>query len=200
VSSWGIARTILRNEGIRGLYYGGVITSIRDSVGYGFYFYSYELSRRLLSSPGDDDGSGAKWKVLLYGGIAGVITWASIFPLDVVKTRVQTQDYPYTAAAVARSSSSSASSLLGEEGRALLGLGRDRDGSTDLRRAVDKPIDRRRGAIAIARQAYREQGLAVFFRGLGLCTVRGFVVSAVQFFVYEWVMELLHQGRRSTTL
>jgi len=30
--------------------------------------------------------------------------------------------------------------------------------------------------------------------------VRGFVVSAVQFFVYEWVMELLNQGRRSTTL
>jgi hypothetical protein len=28
--------------------------------------------------------------------------------------------------------------------------------------------------------------------------VRGFVVSAVQFFVYEWVMELFNQGRRST--
>ena len=171
-------------------------------MGYGFYFYSYELSRRLLSSPGDDDESGAKWKVLLYGGIAGVITWASIFPLDVVKTRVQTQEYPYTAAVVApsSSSSSSASSLLGEESRALLGLRRDRDGGTNLRHEVDKTIDRRRGAIAIACQAYREQGFAVFFRGLGLCTVRGFVVSAVQFFVYEWVMELLNQGRRSTTL
>ena len=170
-------------------------------MGYGFYFYSYELSRRLLSSPGDDE-SGAKWKVLLYGGIAGVVTWASIFPLDVVKTRVQTQDYPYAAAAATTTPRlpSSASSLLGEEGRALLGTDRNRDGGTDRGVAVVKPIDRRKGAIAIARQAYREQGLAVFFRGLGLCTVRGFVVSAVQFFVYEWVMELLHQGRRSTTL
>ena len=147
-------------------------------------------------SPGDDE-SGAKWKVLLYGGIAGVVTWASIFPLDVVKTRVQTQDYPY--AATPRRPSS-ASSLLGEEGRASLSPGRNLDGGTDRGHTVDKPIDRRRGAIAIARQAYREQGVAVFFRGLGLCTVRGFIVSAVQFFVYEWVMELLNQGRRSRTL
>ena len=31
-------------------------------------------------------------RVLLCGGVAGVVTWASIFPLDVVKTRVQTQE------------------------------------------------------------------------------------------------------------
>lgn len=163
------------------------MTAVRDAVGYGFYFHAYEVSRRLFSSP-DDDEVAAKWKVLLYGGIAGVVTWVSIFPLDVVKTRVQTQEYPSTA------------SSFGEEGRALLGPGGRRDGWRDGERAVDKPLDRRRGAIEIARQAYREQGIAVFFRGLGLCTVRGFIVSAVQFFVYEWVMELLDQGRRTTTL
>ena len=36
VSSWSIARHTWQNEGIRGLYYGGGITSIRDAVGYGF--------------------------------------------------------------------------------------------------------------------------------------------------------------------
>lgn len=35
-SSWSIARDIWRRDGLRGLYYGGAITSVRDAVGYGF--------------------------------------------------------------------------------------------------------------------------------------------------------------------
>ncbi|KAI8939189.1 hypothetical protein NX059_005022 [Plenodomus lindquistii] len=35
-SSWSIARDTWRKEGVRGLYYGGGITSVRDAVGYGF--------------------------------------------------------------------------------------------------------------------------------------------------------------------
>ena len=30
--------------------------------------------------------------VLLAGGIAGVVCWASVFPLDMIKTSVQTQE------------------------------------------------------------------------------------------------------------
>lgn len=36
VSSWSVFRDIFRNHGVKGLYYGGLITSVRDSVGYGF--------------------------------------------------------------------------------------------------------------------------------------------------------------------
>ena len=35
-TSWTIARDVWRAEGLRGLYYGGGITSVRDAVGYGF--------------------------------------------------------------------------------------------------------------------------------------------------------------------
>lgn len=35
-SSWGVAREIWGREGVRGLYWGGGITSVRDAVGYGF--------------------------------------------------------------------------------------------------------------------------------------------------------------------
>lgn len=35
-TSWSIAKQIWMKDGIRGLYYGGGITSIRDAVGYGF--------------------------------------------------------------------------------------------------------------------------------------------------------------------
>ncbi|CAN9445377.1 unnamed protein product [Alternaria alternata] len=35
-TSWSVARDVWKAEGIRGLYYGGGITSVRDAVGYGF--------------------------------------------------------------------------------------------------------------------------------------------------------------------
>jgi solute carrier family 25 carnitine/acylcarnitine transporter 20/29 len=104
-------------------------------------------------------------KVLLCGGLAGIATWASIFPLDVVKTRVQTQ------------------LLQGQramEGQALLQSGRG--GPIPLRR---------HSTWEVAKQAYRSEGTSVFFRGLGICSVRAFVVNAVQWAVYEWVMKLL---------
>jgi solute carrier family 25 carnitine/acylcarnitine transporter 20/29 len=92
-SSWGITKEILRAEGVRGLYFGGVVTALRDSIGYGFYFWSYELSTKLMMSKMKerDSKGGEAAKVLLCGGLAGIVTWASIFPLDVIKTRVQTQ-------------------------------------------------------------------------------------------------------------
>lgn len=36
VSSWAVAKDIVRTRGWSGLYYGGGITSARDSIGYGF--------------------------------------------------------------------------------------------------------------------------------------------------------------------
>jgi solute carrier family 25 carnitine/acylcarnitine transporter 20/29 len=162
-SSLTIAKDILHQHGIRGLYFGGAVTSIRDAVGYGFYFWSYELSKRFLNSDNESDSSQqAGMKILLAGGIAGVVTWASIFPLDVVKTRVQTQAF------------SAPPSFAANEESALL----------------RKPF-RRKGALEIARQAYANEGVAVFFRGLGICSVRAFIVNAVQWAVYEYMMRVI---------
>ncbi|OAG16919.1 mitochondrial carrier [Alternaria alternata] len=162
-TSWSVARDVWKAEGIRGLYYGGGITSVRDAVGYGFYFWSYELSKQAWSSPDDSDRETAM-KVLLCGGLAGVITWASIFPLDVIKTRVQTQVLH------APVQHGEQSSLLGAETPRT-----------------------RLSSVEIARQAYRTEGAGVFFRGLGICSIRAFVVNAVQWAVYEWMMKMLQQ-------
>ena len=35
-SSWMVFNEILRLKGVKGLYYGGVVTCLRDSIGYGF--------------------------------------------------------------------------------------------------------------------------------------------------------------------
>ena len=41
-SSWSVFKSLYHTTGIRGFYHGGVITCLRDSVGYGFYFIAYE--------------------------------------------------------------------------------------------------------------------------------------------------------------
>ncbi|KAF2000564.1 solute carrier family 25 protein [Amniculicola lignicola CBS 123094] len=163
ITSWSVARDTWRHEGIRGLYYGGGITSVRDAVGYGFSFWSYEWSKRALTSPQDTDTQAAM-KVLLCGGMAGVVTWASIFPLDVIKTRVQTQHQ-----------------------------------NTPVLRHEQSPLvhsnvnthNNRLSTFQIASQAYKNEGATVFFRGLGICSIRAFVVNAVQWAVYEWMMRML---------
>lgn len=43
-------------------------------------FWSYELSKRTFARD-DDTPNQQAVKVLLCGGLAGVVTWASIFPL-----------------------------------------------------------------------------------------------------------------------
>jgi len=168
-SSWGITKETIRREGIRGLYFGGVVTALRDSIGYGFYFWSYELSTRLMMSKMKERGSGTEEaaKVLLCGGLAGVVTWASIFPLDVIKTRVQTQIL----------ADSTTAPLLGNAG-------------------IPESTERRLGAVAIARNAYRSEGLDVFFRGLTVCSIRAFIVNAAQWAVYEWIMNELDPERK----
>ncbi|KAB5526259.1 mitochondrial carrier domain-containing protein [Coniochaeta sp. 2T2.1] len=169
-SSLSIARQVLRTEGVRGLYFGGGVTALRDSVGYGFYFWSYELSRRWMGRY--SSGTNETADVLLCGGLAGIVTWASIFPLDVIKTRVQTQQVMLST---------------GAERAPLLGVAGE---GAEVKRAGG-----RMGAWQVARETYREGGARVFFRGLGVCSVRAFVVNAVQWAVYEWIMAELGQGR-----
>jgi solute carrier family 25 (mitochondrial carnitine/acylcarnitine transporter), member 20/29 len=73
-------RDIYRNYGVRGLYFGGLITSLRDSIGYGFYFWGYEGAKLLLFDEADSERMRIG-KRLGAGGIAGCITWASVYPL-----------------------------------------------------------------------------------------------------------------------
>ncbi|KAI9822304.1 MAG: hypothetical protein M1827_000022 [Pycnora praestabilis] len=108
-------------------------------------------------------------KVLLCGGLAGVVTWTSVFPLDVIKTRVQMQP----------NSGAGLSSPTTEQGP-LLG-GSSQPGNVGHRKTL--------GAISIARQAYQSEGIRVFFHGIGVCSLRAFIVNAIQWAVYEWIMQ-----------
>ena len=114
-------------------------------------FWSYELTKGYFADANGIDNHTAL-KVLFCGGVAGVVTWASIFPLDVIKTRMQTQTSPGTH---------------GEQQPLL---------SDNASRRPTVP----KGTWIIAREAYQEGGVRIFFRGLGVCSARAFVVNAVQ--------------------
>ena len=66
-----------------------VITAVRDIPSFAVYFSLYEYSKAWLSQ-GQPDGA-CDWQILASGGLAGVVAWASIYPLDTVKTIIQSQ-------------------------------------------------------------------------------------------------------------
>ncbi|XP_054465647.1 solute carrier family 25 member 45 [Anoplopoma fimbria] len=77
---------ILKEDGPKGLFRGGLAIALRDIPCYGLYFLPYEVTRKALTTSGKEPGTFA---ILMAGGIAGVMTWACATPMDVVKARLQ---------------------------------------------------------------------------------------------------------------
>nr|XP_029511617.1 solute carrier family 25 member 48-like isoform X3 [Oncorhynchus nerka] len=77
--------SILRTEGIRGLYRGAGAMVLRDVPGYTLYFIPYALFRRWLSSEGRS--SPHPCSIWVSGGLAGSISWVTATPADVVLSR-----------------------------------------------------------------------------------------------------------------
>ena len=82
-----LAASIIAREGPRGMYRGAAVTFLRDIPSSGVYFVTYDVMLRQLS--GTQAGDGASFDTLMAGGIAGVASWSSIYPLDVAKSRIQ---------------------------------------------------------------------------------------------------------------
>ncbi|XP_074237410.1 solute carrier family 25 member 48 isoform X5 [Saimiri boliviensis] len=79
--------TIVRNEGLAGLYRGASAMLLRDVPGYCLYFIPYVfLSEWITPEPCAGPSPCAVW---LAGGVAGAISWGTATPMDVVKSRLQ---------------------------------------------------------------------------------------------------------------
>jgi hypothetical protein len=89
----GCIAEILREGGMRGLYKGYVPMVAMRLVGLPFYFGSYELSKHLLAAANKDDthdGLLPLWAEPLVGGCcAGFFYWLPAYPIDTLKTRMQ---------------------------------------------------------------------------------------------------------------
>lgn len=80
---------ILRTDGVGGLFRGLTSTMAREMPGYFFFFGGYEGSKVLITK-GDPEKAGLLVTIFC-GGIGGVCLWSSIFPFDVVKSRIQVE-------------------------------------------------------------------------------------------------------------
>lgn len=84
------ARQIISKYGLRGVYQGLGPTFLRDIGGNCAYFGVYETVRRYRAPPGGTVADLRAYDVLLAGGFAGLGYWTTIYPIDVVKSSMQT--------------------------------------------------------------------------------------------------------------
>ncbi|KAJ1059751.1 hypothetical protein K5549_004189 [Capra hircus] len=79
--------TIVRTEGLAGLYRGASAMLLRDVPGYCLYFIPYVfLSDWITPEACTGPSPCAVW---LAGGVAGAISWGTATPMDVMKSRLQ---------------------------------------------------------------------------------------------------------------
>ncbi|KAL8696021.1 MAG: hypothetical protein Q9201_007862 [Fulgogasparrea decipioides] len=90
-----VVRQLYAEGGIRSVFRGSAMTLARDGPGSAAYFATYEYIKRALT-PKDADGnlSGelSLTAVMTAGGAAGVAMWIPVFPIDTVKSRLQSAE------------------------------------------------------------------------------------------------------------
>ena len=84
--------------GLRGLYKGHNATIAREMTGCASYFYCYELLKNLASVDKVDPNATrlerfrTNCATMIFGGLAGQICWIVNYPIDQVKTLLQTTE------------------------------------------------------------------------------------------------------------
>lgn len=88
-------RKLSAHEGVfKGLYRGEVVTVLREAQAYGVWFLTFEY---LMNADAARNKIERKempaWKIALYGGLAGEALWLASYPLDVVKSKMQSDGF-----------------------------------------------------------------------------------------------------------
>ncbi|KAK3315009.1 mitochondrial carrier domain-containing protein [Apodospora peruviana] len=87
---------IIKHRGFMGLYTGFRLHLLRDTLGTGTYFMTYESSKQLLTTLGGDGTHSNPLAVLVAGGLCGIVSWALIYPVDSAKSIYQRNSLMYS--------------------------------------------------------------------------------------------------------
>lgn len=86
---------IFTTQGFKGLYRGSTITLLRESQAYGVWFLTYEtLIAYIQKTRGyKERGDITTPELLLAGALSGNALWLSSYPLDVIKSNIQSDGF-----------------------------------------------------------------------------------------------------------
>lgn len=91
-----VVRSLYREGGVRSVFRGSAATLARDGPGSAAYFAAYEYIKRRLTPKdpitGAPQGDLSLLAVTAAGGAAGIAMWIPVFPVDTVKSRLQTAE------------------------------------------------------------------------------------------------------------
>lgn len=91
-----VVRQLYREGGVRSVFRGSAATLARDGPGSAAYFAAYEYMKRRLTpvdpATGKPSGQLSLLAVTAAGATAGVAMWIPVFPVDTVKSRLQTAE------------------------------------------------------------------------------------------------------------
>ena len=88
-------RQLYKEGGIRSVYRGSAMTLARDGPGSATYFATYEYVKRKMTpkdANGNPSGELSLTAVMTAGGAAGVAMWLPVFPIDTIKSRLQSAE------------------------------------------------------------------------------------------------------------
>lgn len=87
-----VVRQLYKEGGVRSVFRGSAMTLARDGPGSAAYFAAYEYIKRSLTpkdAEGNSTGELSLPAVLTAGGAAGIAMWIPVFPVDTIKSRLQ---------------------------------------------------------------------------------------------------------------
>jgi len=87
-----VAKHVMKDAGIKGLFKGLVPTMGREIPGNAIMFGVYEAVKQYMAG-GPDTSNLSQGSLILAGGVAGGSLWLVVYPTDVVKSVIQVDDY-----------------------------------------------------------------------------------------------------------
>lgn len=90
-----VVRQLYQQGGLRSVFRGSTATLARDGPGSAAYFAAYEYIKRKLTprdAQGRPTGDLSLTAITCAGGAAGIAMWTPVFPIDTVKSRLQTAE------------------------------------------------------------------------------------------------------------
>ncbi|KAF2650977.1 mitochondrial carrier [Lophiostoma macrostomum CBS 122681] len=90
-----VVRQLYKEGGMRSVFRGSAMTLARDGPGSAAYFATYETIKRRLTPKDPETGKPGQLSltaVMAAGGAAGVAMWIPVFPIDTIKSRLQSAE------------------------------------------------------------------------------------------------------------